>query len=392
MLVHSGAGTAAFVRAQSLARWLEPLGYEVTLIAARSAAGLGWRETSLKGGQFLEMPDLLPARLRNGGLSPIDLACRAQHVLRVRYDLVYASGPRPATVWPALIARRRWDSPYVAGCDDLWGWEGIAEIRRGASRLTLGRLDAAMERFVWSHADAIATPSTDLLRRMRQGGLPRERIQLVGVGADFERIQPLPKADMRRLHGVPAAAHVVVHAGSSDYDADLLSELFVALARLDPDAFLLMVGARLPSVERRLTEAQLQGRWKNVGFIPMEHLGKALACGDVALLPYSDRPLNRGRFPSRFGDYLASGRPMVINPTGDAGRIVHEERVGLTAPEGPTGFATVVHGLLSDPGLQEEMGRRARRLAETRYAWRAMAEQLDVLFRQVLARGRREAG
>jgi len=387
MLVHARVGAAAFLRAQALARWLEPMGYQITVIAGRSAPGLRPRATQITGARLLQMPDILPARIRNGGLSAMDLLGRAGHVLRVRYDLVHAFEPRPTTVWPALIARRRWAVPYIAECDDLWGWEGIAGIRSPLSRATLGRFDAAMESYVLSHADGIAAPSTDLVRRARRGGLPEDRIRLVPVGADFENIVPLPKEEMRARYGVPAAAEVVVHAGSTHYDAGLLAELFVALAGLNPAAFLLMAGGRLPSVERRLNLAGLHGRWKHVGFVPYERLGEVLACGDVALLPYSDRPLNRGRFPSRFGDYLASGRPIVTNPTGDAGRIVQEEGVGLSALEDPPAFAAAVQSLLTNHELQAEMGRRARRLAETRFAWRVIAHQLDDLFRHVLALG-----
>jgi glycosyltransferase involved in cell wall biosynthesis len=368
------------------------MGYQITIIASRRAAGLQPRVFFVDGAQVLQMPDILPTRLRNGGLTVMDLAGRTAHVARVRYDLVHAFEPRPTTVWPALFARRKWGSPYIAECDDLWGREGIAGIRGPVLRATLGRLDDAMEKFVWSHADGIAAPSTELVRRAQRGGLPHDRIRLVPVGADFERIVPHSKAEMRAQYEIPAQAAVVVHAGSTDYDAGLLAEVFIALAKVNPAAFLLMAGGQLSSVESRLIHAGLRGRWKHAGFLPLEKLGEVLACGDVALMPYSDRPLNRGRFPSRFGDYLAAGLPIATNPTVDAGRIVQEEGVGVALPEDPPAFAAGVHELMEDIAQREEMGRRARQLAETRYSWRAMAEELDRLFRHVLLHGRRRTG
>ena len=384
MLVHARVGAAAVLRAQALARWLAPRGYQITIIVGRATPGLGSIRTPIAGAERREMPDILPARLRGGGLSPMDLAGRARHVLQVRYDIVHAFEPRPATVGPALLSRRRWGSAYVAECDDLWGAEGIAATRPLAWRATLGRFDDAMEHFVWKQADAASAPTTELVNRIRRAGLPEDRIALVSVGADFEQIRPLPKGPMRSELGVPSEADVVVHVGSTDYDQALLAETFLALARLNPGAFLLMSGGRLPAVERRLAQAGLHGRWRHMGFVPFDQVERVLACADVALMPYSDRPLNRGRFPGRFGDYLASGRPIVTNPTGDAGRIVVEEGVGLAAPEEPAAFASVVQTLLRDPRRREEMGKRARRLAETRYSWRVMAEKLDALFRSVL--------
>jgi glycosyltransferase involved in cell wall biosynthesis len=362
------------------------MGYQITLIAGRPRRGIRQHISETPGGRLLVSADVFPLRFRNGGLSPMDIAGRMRHVARVRYDLVHAFEPRPATVWPALLARRRWGVPYVAECDDLWGGEGIAATRPLLERATLGRMDEAVEQYVWTHADAIVSPSTDVLRRARAAGMSEDRMQLVQVGADFEQIVPLPQGAMRQRYGVPTEAHVVVHAGSTRYDADLLAESFVALARLDSKAFLLMVGGRLPSVERRLEEAGLHSRWGHAGFLPISRLGEVLSCGDVALMPYSDRPLNRGRFPSRFGDYLAAGCPIVTNPTGDAGRIVREERVGVVAPEDPEGFAAAVMTLLTNGAAVADMRRRARRLAETRFSWRAMAEPLDDLFRRLLCR------
>jgi glycosyltransferase involved in cell wall biosynthesis len=86
--------------------------------------------------------------------------------------------------------------------------------------------------------------------------------------------------------------------------------------------------------------------------------------------------VNAARFPNRFGDYLAAGRPIATNPTGDVGEIVEREQVGIVAPDEPRAFADAVLRLLDDPSASEAMGRRSRGLAETRYSWKALVEPL----------------
>jgi glycosyltransferase involved in cell wall biosynthesis len=333
------------------------------------------------------MHHLLSAQIRHGGLSLMDIAARLGYVIHNRYDIVHAFEPRPATVWPALMARKIWGSPYVAECADLWGPDGIGAIRGPLSRATLGRFDHWMEKFVWGHADGVAALTTYMRNRVHGTGLPEDRIRVVFVGADFEHIVPLPQPQARLTHGVPLDADVVAHTGFTHYDARLLADMFVELVRVNPKAFLLMSGGRLAEVEARLAEAGLQHFTRHVGFVPREQMSSVLACCDVVALPYSRRPINLGRFPIRFGDCLAAGKPLVTNPTGDLGDIVQQEGVGLVAPEEPLAYAGVVQSLLANKPLQIQMGQRARALAETKFSWRVIAEQMHGLYQELLRRG-----
>ena len=99
------------------------------------------------------------------------------------------------------------------------------------------------------------------------------------------------------------------------------------------------------------------------------------------LLPLSDRPVNSARFPNRFGNYLAAGRPIATNPTGDVGEVVEREQVGIVAPDEPGAFADAVLRLLDDLPTCGAMGRRARDLAETRYSWPAAVEPAYLMYR-----------
>jgi glycosyltransferase involved in cell wall biosynthesis len=109
-----------------------------------------------------------------------------------------------------------------------------------------------------------------------------------------------------------------------------------------------------------------------------------LAAGDLMLLPFRDSPVNRGRYPNKLGDYLAAGRPVLTNRTGDLGQLVEQERVGALAGETGAAMAAVAFELLQDPDRLEELGRRARRLAETRMSWGQRAMELEAAYRRVV--------
>ncbi|GAB4467449.1 MAG: glycosyltransferase family 4 protein [Anaerolineae bacterium] len=392
MLTHNMAWYGgSFMRVFPLARELAQMGYGVTVLAGRTSPG-GLRIVETRGSvRVIQQPDPLPERMRHGGLSPFDLIGRAARALSEQYDLVHCFNHRPAAAIPALLARSRWRVPLVYDWADLWGRGGIADMRGPLSRQTLGWLDGQGERRLAHLADAVTVISSDLGAYARAAGVPAERIHPLPVGADVENIRLLPKAATRVKYQLPPDAPIVVHIGFAPYDADLLAGTFVSLARMYPAVILLTAGRLPPQVVAALERAGLRHHLRELGAVPYESLGEVLACGDVMILPYSNTSINRHRYPNRLGDYLAAGRPVVTNRTGDAGDLVSRERVGLVVEEDPEQFAGAIRALLEQPAQCEEMGRRARALAEGPLSWRAMAARLDAIYHGLVdqERGRR---
>mgnify|MGYP001558243720 FL=1 len=102
------------------------------------------------------------------------------------------------------------------------------------------------------------------------------------------------------------------------------------------------------------------------------------------VLPYTNREINTNRYPNKIGDYLASGRPIVTNPTGDLARLFNDYHIGAVASESPVGFSRVIMRLLKDTKKRRLMGRAARRLAEGEFSWRRSAESLCTFYVSIL--------
>jgi glycosyltransferase involved in cell wall biosynthesis len=106
------------------------------------------------------------------------------------------------------------------------------------------------------------------------------------------------------------------------------------------------------------------------------------------LLPLVNRGVNLARYPNRVGDFLAAGRPIATQPTGEVGSMVIEEAVGIVTGQEPEAFAEGLDRLLQDEDSRQEMGRRARRLAETKLSWRVLAGRLIELYQELLQESR----
>lgn len=383
MLAHNVSERGSAIRALSIARWLAAAGREVTVVSGRQDVGLTTTHASMDGVRLLEPPDLLPYRLRNGGLSPMDLGGRLVHVLRERYDVVHTFEPRPSATLPGLLARQR-KSVWVADWADLWGGDGMAATWPTPQRVTLGAFDGFLQSFTRRRADAVTVISSDLERRAELLGVPPQRIRRIAVGANDDLFRPEPTAEARLRLGLPADALVLVHTGFAPFDDWLLAHTFAELAAAEPRAHLVMSGRRFPLVEERAAAVGAAHRVVHVGVVPYRELGTVMACGDVMVVPYTAQPHNEARFPNRAGDYLAAGRPIATNPTGDLGRLVAAERVGIVAPQSPEGFAQAILDLLHQPDVRAEMGGRARELAETTLSWRAVAASVGELYDELL--------
>ncbi|MGE5071996.1 MAG: glycosyltransferase, partial [Anaerolineae bacterium] len=179
-------------------------------------------------------------------------------------------------------------------------------------------------------------------------------------------------------------APVLTCSGFSTVDAELMARGFLELRKIRPDVLLLMTGGRIPAFEAAIRKAGAAQSVLHLGTLPYEKLGEALACGDVMWQPYGDAPVDLARFPNRFGEYIAAGRPIATNPGGDHSVIVQAEDIGVVTPVEPQATAEGIAALLDDPVRCARMGAHARELAVTRFSWRTIAAQAAELYEELL--------
>jgi glycosyltransferase involved in cell wall biosynthesis len=369
----------AFWRAYPLACGLARRGHMVTLLAGRRPGVTVRVPDPPPGVRVLEAGDRLPFRLRHSGLNPVDLFARLMFASRNRnWDIVHAVGIRPAAVLPGLVLRRRHGIPLVVDWDDLWGGPGIASERGLLGRHIIGFLDGLWERHMVRTADQVIAICGDLAERAGEFGVSPNRIHVLPGGANLDGLPRLPRDEARRRHGIPIDRNVVFHCGYSPYDRVLLDATVREIARRRPDVFFLFAGEEPRLLSRDGFLAGKQARY--AGNVPYDILGELFACADLVLLPFSDKPVNRCRFPNRLGDCMAAGRPVLTNNTADVGQIVAEAGIGLAAASSATAMADAADRLLQEPDMCKQMGRRARQTAEERFDWNRLAGRLEQIY------------
>jgi glycosyltransferase involved in cell wall biosynthesis len=381
MLCHNVAWRSTFFRCFYFARQLRARGHRVTIVATRPAGRRGVHEEVLDGVELTLTPDLLWGMGRSGW-DPWNTWNRMGYLRRQDYDLVHAFDSRPAVIHPALAYRRHRRVPLVMDWADWWGRGGVtAERKNPLLRHGFTALETFYEEHFRGRADHTTTISAALARRAAALGIPKRQITQIRGGADLDRFKPQGLAQARASLGLPAEVPLLTFAGFVHYDLDLVLNSFLIVRRAVPTARLMLCGP----------DSQITRTWKHEhpeaapaliesGVVPINLMPTHLAASDILLLPLRDSIANRGRWPNKLGEYLAMGRPVVANPTGEVGELLQRTGAGVLAGAEPEAFGSAVAEMLMDPERRAELGGRARQVAEDELDYAKLAGRLLAVY------------
>lgn len=375
-----------YARNLCLARGLAKLGHDVTLLICNDK--FRFERISRDGVHLVLLPELAPYRLRKGGLGLIDLLSRIPYMLLRKYDLVHADvGFRPASGIPAHSYSLLRDVPYVC---DWWDWVGkggMLDYRSPLYQRTLGALDNYFELWDKLHANGIVTISHLLQERAVELGIPRERTRVIHGGADIWQNSYRPPHVIREEIGMDPSSFVVGFAGMGPHEYVSLIPFLESvpdLKRRIPKFQWFSTGDPMPYHAR--ARYGVGEEYVDFGWLPYEQYGKHLAAADVLLLPMSNSTVDAARWPNKFGDYLAAGRPIVGSRIGEIARF-SELFPGsvILAGDTPQDIGDAILGVAENPVAAEETGRHNLDIALTHYSWDHKAIELEEFYRQIHA-------
>lgn len=165
-----------------------------------------------------------------------------------------------------------------------------------------------------------------------------------------------------------------------------LSDLLEAMAMVHeriPEARLLVVGRPHESwepyaeqIHRLHLESTVTTR---LGYIPEAEVPTVLAQTRLVCLPYRDIDQSGVLLLA-----MASGLPVVATRVGGVGEVMRDGETGLLVPpENPEALAASIEELIGDGERLQQMGARAREIAERDYAWEKIAVKTLEFYRKI---------
>ena len=264
---------------------------------------------------------------------------------------------------PAAAASARADWPYVWDMRAFFREDRVSlgTLRPGSPEdRWLGRIERRLGRT--AHGVVTLGEAAVPVLKARHGAAIRDRTEVIPTCVDLQRFGPsaLPPGPVRlglvgtlnRLYDVPAMLRLAAAASAT-----------VAVVTPGPTAW-----------DRELAAARVDRRSAS----PDEMPGVLTAVHAGLCVQHEPSP---AAMPTKIGEFLASGRPVVVSPgLGDMDTIVRTYRCGVVLDD-TAAAADELHALLDDPEVVD----RCRRAAEVHFDVDEGVRRLLRLYRRIAA-------
>jgi glycosyltransferase involved in cell wall biosynthesis len=392
MLLFGRRQEGTYYRAFPWARILAARGHEVTVACTSRNRLLRSRVEMDSGVRILETPSFLDGRFimaRISGMygwSPLSIALRTQEIIRGHYDIVHTFEHHMHVALPVYLAGRKHIPRLIADWCDHYGAGGFREqlyspYRLAAVYRVMGHpfrcLMDHVEKDLRFRADALTVISSFFQKRAVAMGIPLEKIFLIPGSADTQTVTPIPQAVARKRLKLDPSARVVAFLGAGQFDVSFSLEAFKFVLQREPNSLYLILGPTDELVRQKIREMNIANKVIQTGWIRDEDLPYYLGSADVGLIAMRDHPVNQARWPNKIGSYMAAGRPTVCTRVSDVARLVESKQIGLVSDIRTEDFAAKILALLHNQPLREQMGQRARRIAETEFTLETQVEELE---------------
>jgi len=216
----------------------------------------------------------------------------------------------------------------------------------------------------------------------------------IGRRVDVVEIPIVVDVDEQAVASCPGGRPFFVYAASNAYMRDL-AFVFGSMRRVwerCPEAGLMVTGMRPRDVavvadSERVRGAADDGRLKIGGYLERPALLAAYRDAAALLIPLHDDAGSRARFPSKVGEYLASGRPVVTSRVGEVGRFLRDgESAYIAEPDDVGAFAATLIAALDDAVTAAAVGAAGRRVAEELFSYGPQGRRLLDLIDRVRRR------
>ena len=389
-------------QSHDLARHLVSAGHEVAVITSRSVygrVGVAYpRRETVDGieihrvGRSLFGKASIFARALDFGLFYLRALVKSLTVRRPDVVVCLTTPPFLAMAgWLLRLLRR---SRFVYWVMDLYPDVAVADGLLKPGSLST-RLFERLNRFCLRRADRVVVVGRCMMRRVVEKGVDRGHLVHIGVWADHEEVDPLPRdRNPFRKQWHLDDRTVVMYSGNFGiaYEIETMCD---AARRLDDDERLRFVfvggGKRKAEVERYVERHHLGARIEP--YQPREDLDALLSCADVHLVTL--KPGFEGlTVPCKLFGIMAAARPVIfVGPPGsEIARVIEESEAGhVVEPGDVEGLVDSISTLAGDPKARASLGGNARRALVERHDRGRACERWRQLLEEVVGTGHRAA-
>jgi glycosyltransferase involved in cell wall biosynthesis len=273
----------------------------------------------------------------------------------------------PATT--AVMAKRLFGTPIVAKVLRGGKLGDLAKLKHRA--FASSRIES-----IKRGIDSFIVISQEIDKELAEIGVPPEKRTFIPNGVDLNRFSPIPfnnKANLRYSLNLPDGL-IVVFSGRLDPEKRVaqLVEVWNEIIKKYSNAMLLILGTGTEEKELKQTAGA------NVRFEGnVNDVTPYLCASDIFVLPSSTEGLSNALLEA-----MASGLACIATSVGGATDLIEDGKNGiLIPPDDPQALLSALLTMLSNSDRRVQFGMNGRNFIEKYYSLSAVAEQLNVLYR-----------
>ena len=369
-------------RTFSLADGLADLGHDVTLITVNSKNTLRIRRTNINNVKVIVFPDIFPEFLVSKGFGGLSLILKIFYSLFNRFDLTISdSGHRPGAGWPCLINKFFFKTTYIAEWWDFFGKGGQLKNKSLLFRIFLGWFEKKSEIFDKKQADGIIVLSDFMKNRALKLNFPPQKIRVIHGGCDLKKIKYNNLSAEKKTFKLRKSDIVFGYIGMSEGEIQDLEPFLMALAKFDDRIKFATYGRYLK--EDTIKKYQLENKILEMGWIDYDEDYKKLGIVDVFVLIKEINQINVAGWPNKLGDYLACGKPVLLNPYGDICEFVNSKKdIFFSVKRDVDEIERVINKIRTGDILFDGLAEKILNFANE-HSWTKKAIEIELFYKQI---------
>lgn len=295
-------------------------------------------------------------------------------------DIILATSPPLFTGIIGAIFKKLWKIPLILDIRDIWP-ESVESVGAVHNK-TLLKQGVRLARWIYKNADKITVTSPGIAKGIKNQEPSIKDIAILPNGAELDLFRSDIKSDNIQKKWGLSGKFVVLYTGNLGLAQ--APEIILKTAEIlknTTDILFLIVGA---GVLFETLQKQAQNKnLKNIIFTgprPRAEMPQFVAASDICIIPYKASDTFRNTFPSKMFDYMAGGKPIIINLKGEASKLIEEAECGFCIEEeNACALAQKITQLKENSVILERTGKNGRIFVEKNYTRETISNNLAQL-------------
>jgi glycosyltransferase involved in cell wall biosynthesis len=299
-----------------------------------------------------------------------------------KYDFIYTGDENAGQTM--FFCRPFLKGPVIY---DIHG-DPLAQSALERQMMSSGRITSASLRvrviswMAMACADYVVTVSEPHTEALLRQGLSKDQVGIIRNGVDLDLFGHLPFPRHPRF--------TFAYVGAFQTWQNI-GNLIVAFDKVKNMSIRLLVVGFTPddmAIKQQFAEkfGDRVGLVDRTDRVSLTNILRSVA---VFIIPRISHPAVYHAFPTKFAEYAAMGRPIMVNDVDETADFVRKYDCGFVSDPTPEAMAAMMESVAGIPAeTLAQMGNRARIMAEENFSWQKIGDDYAALVRQVVERFR----